>query len=136
MKPSEHQGVVLETQLPGVQLVKRGKVRDVYDLGEHLLVVATDRISAFDVILPNGIPDKGKVLTRLTSFWFRVLNIPNHLITERISEMPRVLHPFADQLEGRSMLVEKLEMLPAGGNLGQNDLIIILLVVILVVLLV
>jgi len=110
--PKNGNGVVLQSQIPGVTLLKRGKVRDIYDLGEHLLIVATDRISAFDVILPNGIPDKGKVLTRMTSFWFRTLGVPNHLITDKVSEMPRVLHPYAEVLEGRSALVEKLEMLP------------------------
>jgi phosphoribosylaminoimidazole-succinocarboxamide synthase len=104
--------IVLETNLTGVPLLKRGKVRDVYDLGEHLLVVATDRISAFDVILPNGIPDKGKVLTRLTSFWFKVLKVPNHLITDDLREMPKTLQRFESQLRGRSMLVEKLKMFP------------------------
>jgi len=110
--PGGENGVVLETQIPGVKLLRRGKVRDVYDLGEHLLIVATDRISAFDVVLPNGIPDKGKVLTRLTSFWFSVLKVPNHLITDDVRQMPKALHPHAAQLEGRAMLVEKLEMLP------------------------
>ncbi|MBI4603328.1 MAG: phosphoribosylaminoimidazolesuccinocarboxamide synthase [Planctomycetes bacterium] len=105
-------GVILETNLPGVMLLRRGKVRDVYDLGEHLLIVATDRISAFDVVLPSGIPDKGKVLSRLSSFWFKVLGVPNHLITDDVTQMPRALHPFADQLQGRAMLVEKLEMFP------------------------
>jgi phosphoribosylaminoimidazole-succinocarboxamide synthase len=109
---AEENQVILETSLPGVPLIKRGKVRDLYDLGEHLLLVATDRISAFDVVLPNGIPDKGKVLTRLTAFWFKILKVPNHLITDQVQEMPKVLHPFEDQLRGRAMLVEKLEMLP------------------------
>lgn len=105
-------GVLLESHLPGVPLLRRGKVRDVYDLGEHLLIVATDRISVFDVILPNGIPDKGKVLTKLTSFWLRCLKVRNHLITDRVEEMPRILQPHARELSGRSMLVEKLRMLP------------------------
>jgi len=108
---AEENQVILETNLPGVPLLKRGKVRDIYDLGEHLLVVASDRISAFDVVLPNGIPDKGKVLTQLTAFWFKVLKVPNHLITDQVAEMPKMLHRFEDQLRGRAMLVEKLEML-------------------------
>jgi phosphoribosylaminoimidazole-succinocarboxamide synthase len=113
MEPSKSgDAVVLETKLKGIPLLKRGKVRDIYDMGEHLLVVATDRLSAFDVVLPNGIPRKGKVLTRLTSFWFKVLGVPNHLITCGIPEMPRALHPFEAELSGRSMLVEKLNMLP------------------------
>ncbi|MGQ9592792.1 MAG: phosphoribosylaminoimidazolesuccinocarboxamide synthase [Planctomycetota bacterium] len=105
-------GVLIESDLPGVPLLRRGKVRDVYDLGEHLLIVATDRISVFDVVLPNGIPDKGKVLTKLTSFWLRLLKVPNHLITDRVEEMPRILQPHARAIAGRSMLVEKLRMLP------------------------
>jgi len=111
-EPTRDGRVVLQTNLAGVPLLKRGKVRDVYDLGEHLLVVASDRISAFDVVLPNGIPDKGKVLTQLTSFWFKVLKTPNHLITDNVLEMPRALHAFSDQLQGRAMLVEKLQMFP------------------------
>jgi phosphoribosylaminoimidazole-succinocarboxamide synthase len=87
-------------------------VRDLYDLGEHFLIVATDRISAFDVVLPNGIPLKGRVLTQLSLFWFEHLRIPNHVVTAAIPEMPKALHAFADQLEGRSMLVEKLRMFP------------------------
>jgi phosphoribosylaminoimidazole-succinocarboxamide synthase len=105
-------GVVLRTELPGIPLVRRGKVRDLYDLGEHFLVVATDRISAFDVVLPNGIPDKGKVLTKLSSFWFRLLDVPNHLITDDLGRMPKALHRFEKELRGRSMLVEKLKMFP------------------------
>jgi phosphoribosylaminoimidazole-succinocarboxamide synthase len=104
--------VLLESSLPGIPLARRGKVRDLYDLGEHFLVVATDRISAFDVILPNGIPGKGRVLTQLSLFWFELFKVPHHVITADVLEMPKVLHPFADQLEGRSMLVEKLKMLP------------------------
>jgi len=112
LNPSRAPRGLLESNIPGVPLLKRGKVRDVYDLGQQLLVVATDRISAFDVVLPNGIPDKGKVLSRLTTFWFRVLKTPNHLITDELAKMPKVLHPFGAELDGRSMLVEKLEMLP------------------------
>ena len=105
-------GVVLQTELQGIPLVRRGKVRDLYDLGEHYLVVASDRISAFDVVLPNGIPDKGKVLTKLSSFWFRLLDVPHHLITDDLTRMPKVLHRFEKELHGRSMLVEKLQMFP------------------------
>lgn len=108
----KNSGVVLRTELPGLPLVRRGKVRDLYDLGEHFLVVASDRISAFDVVLPNGIPDKGKVLTKLSSFWFRLLDVPHHLITDDLGRMPKVLHPFEKELRGRSMLVEKLKMFP------------------------
>ena len=108
----KNHGVILETNLPGLTLVRRGKVRDLYDLGEHFLVVASDRISAFDVVLPNGIPDKGKVLTKLSSFWFRLLDVPHHLITDDLARMPKVLHKFEKELRGRSMLVEKLKMFP------------------------
>ncbi len=110
-EPTDQENVVVETEIPGLEC-RRGKVRDVYDLGSQLLVVTTDRISAFDVVLPNGIPDKGKVLTRLSEFWFEKLGVANHLITTDVREMPDVVQPHAEQLEGRTMLVEKLEMLP------------------------
>src|SRR5256885_14860511 len=95
-------------------LLARGKVRDIYDLGDSLLIVATDRISAFDVVLPTGIPDKGLVLTQLSLFWFRLLEdvIPNHVITAEVDEFGPVLARYRDQLEGRSMLVRKTEPLP------------------------
>ncbi|MBI2322407.1 MAG: phosphoribosylaminoimidazolesuccinocarboxamide synthase [Chloroflexi bacterium] len=102
---------VLKVDLPGIQLFRRGKVRDVYDLGEHLLFVTTDRISAFDVVLPNGIPDKGKVLTQLSAFWFaRTPHIvPNHLVTTDVAQFPPEVRRHADQLRGRSMLVQRAE---------------------------
>jgi phosphoribosylaminoimidazole-succinocarboxamide synthase len=103
---------LLQTELPGLDLVRRGKVRDVYDVGEHFLIVATDRISAFDVVLPNGIPEKGKVLTRLSMYWFETLGVEHHLVTSDLKEMPAQLHAFSDQLEGRSMLVQKLKIMP------------------------
>lgn len=109
---TQDSSVVLQTELPGLNLVRRGKVRDVYDLGEHFLIVATDRISAFDVVMPNGIPEKGKILTQLSVFWFDLLGVKNHLITADLKEMPENLHAFSDQLDGRSMLVEKLHILP------------------------
>jgi phosphoribosylaminoimidazole-succinocarboxamide synthase len=89
-------------------------VRDVYDLGERLLIVATDRLSAFDVILPTGIPGKGVLLTQMSLFWFRLLNdvVTNHVLTADVSEYPSVLHPYRSQLEGRSMLVTKAEVIP------------------------
>src|SRR5437763_4742793 len=89
--------------------VRRGKVRDVYDLGETLLIVATDRISAFDCVMPNGIPDKGKVLTALSLFWFGKFAdaFENHLLATEIADFPKDLQPFRDQLAGRSMLVKK-----------------------------
>lgn len=106
--------VLTTTHLPGVELVARGKVRDVYAVGEDLLIVATDRISAFDCILPQGIPDKGRVLTQLSLFWFEFLGgvIPNHLITADVDRFPAHLLPFRDQLEGRSMLVKRCRMEP------------------------
>jgi phosphoribosylaminoimidazole-succinocarboxamide synthase len=100
---------MMEETLPGLRLFNRGKVRDIYDLGENLLLVATDRISAFDVILPTLIPGKGKILTALSEFWFGIVKdiIPNHLITTRFDEFPAACLPHRDKLEGRSMLVKK-----------------------------
>src|SRR5438874_12525165 len=94
--------------------VRRGKVRDVYDLGDVLLIVATDRISAFDCVMPNGIPDKGKILTALSLFWFERFadQFPNHLIAASVEEFPTQLEPFHDQLRGRSMLVKKADVVP------------------------
>jgi phosphoribosylaminoimidazole-succinocarboxamide synthase len=93
--------------------VRRGKVRDVYDLGDKLLIVASDRISAFDVIMPNGIPDKGKILTAISLFWFQLFpQFENHLIATKVSDYPSNLHKYADQLEGRSMLVKKTRVVP------------------------
>lgn len=103
--------VLMETNLEGVRLFKRGKVRDIYDLGDMLLFVATDRISAFDYVLPNGIPYKGKVLTGLSAFWFEFTRdiSPNHMITADVLQYPEELQRFADLLRGRSMLVRKAE---------------------------
>jgi len=100
---------MMEETLPGLRLFNRGKVRDIYDLGENLLLVATDRISAFDVILPTLIPGKGKILTTLSEFWFRKIKdiIPNHLITTCFDEFPAACLPHRDKLDGRSMLVKK-----------------------------
>jgi len=105
---------ILETRMPGLALWRRGKVRDVYDLGDRLLIVATDRISAFDVVLPSGIPAKGIVLTQLSLFWFRLLAdlLPNHVITANVAEYGAELARHRDQLEGRSMIVWKTEPLP------------------------
>ncbi len=104
---------VKQTNLPDIPLVGRGKVRDIYDLGEHLLIVATDRLSAFDVILPDPIPDKGRVLTQISVYWFDKMKdlTPNHLVAWEVSDFPAKLKPYADQLEGRSMLVKKCEPL-------------------------
>ena len=105
---------ILETQLSNIPLHRRGKVRDVYDVGEDLLIVATDRISAFDVVMPTGIPDKGKVLTQLSAYWFSVTGhiVTNHLLTARVDEYPEQLTPFRKQLELRSMLVRKTRPIP------------------------
>jgi phosphoribosylaminoimidazole-succinocarboxamide synthase len=105
---------LLESRLPGVPLWRRGKVRDVYDLGDRLLIVATDRLSAFDVVLPTGIPGKGVVLTQLSLFWFRLLAdlIPNHVVASDVDEYPPELRTHRSQLEGRSMVVLKTEPLP------------------------
>lgn len=111
--------VITHTELPGIQRVARGKVRDVYTisdkmLGDPLLLVATDRISAFDCILPQGIPGKGRVLNQMSLFWFDLLRdvVPNHLITANVDEYPAPLHAYRDQLEGRSMLVKRCKMEP------------------------
>jgi phosphoribosylaminoimidazole-succinocarboxamide synthase len=94
--------------------VRRGKVRDVYDLGDRLLIVATDRISAYDVVMPNGIPDKGKILTALSLFWFERYGkqFEHHLLTARFKDYPKELHKFEPQLRGRSMLVKKAQVVP------------------------
>ncbi len=95
-------------------MLGRGKVRDLYEVNGKLLLVATDRISAFDHVLGSGIPDKGKILTQISLFWFDQLKdlVPNHLITAEVNEFPAVLHPYADQLRGRSMLVKRADMFP------------------------
>jgi phosphoribosylaminoimidazole-succinocarboxamide synthase len=99
--------------LPGIPKLRSGKVREVFDLGDTLLFVATDRLSAFDVILPDPIPDKGAVLNQISAFWFRRFDfVPNHLITADINHFPSELAPFTDQLERRSMLVRKTKPLP------------------------
>ncbi len=100
---------LLECDIPGLKR-KSGKVRDVFDLGDKLLMVVTDRISAFDVILPCGVPDKGKVLNRLSLFWMNFLGMKNHLITANVDEYPAELRPYAEDLRGRSMLVRKVKM--------------------------
>ena len=103
---------LLETRIPGLPDPSSGKVRDVFDLGDKLLMVVTDRISAYDVILPGGIPDKGKVLNQLSLFWMEFLGVPNHLVTADVAEYPDFLKPVADDLRGRSMLVKKVDMVP------------------------
>jgi phosphoribosylaminoimidazole-succinocarboxamide synthase len=104
---------LVESDIPGLPPPRRGKVRDLYDLGDRLLLVATDRISAFDVILPNGIPDKGRILNSLSVFWFGLLNwMPNHLITADVDEYPAALQGVKEDLRGRSMLVKKVSIIP------------------------
>jgi phosphoribosylaminoimidazole-succinocarboxamide synthase len=100
---------LLETAIPGLE-TKSGKVRDIYDLGDKLLMVVTDRISAFDVILPTGVPDKGKVLNQLSLFWMEFFGMKNHLITADVDEYPEILQPYKEDLRGRSMLVKKVKM--------------------------
>ncbi|MBW1866283.1 MAG: phosphoribosylaminoimidazolesuccinocarboxamide synthase [Deltaproteobacteria bacterium] len=105
---------VLETDFHGLNLVKRGKVRDIYDLGDKLLMVVTDRISAFDVVMPDPLPGKGIILTQISLFWFDIMQsiIPNHVITADVDEYPEICRPYADSLRGRSMLVKKAVPLP------------------------
>ena len=101
---------LLETRIPGLPPPKSGKVRDVFDLGDTLLMVVTDRISAFDVILPCGVPDKGKVLNQLSLFWLDFLGMKNHLVTADVDQYPAALQGVKDDLRGRSMLVKKVNM--------------------------
>jgi phosphoribosylaminoimidazole-succinocarboxamide synthase len=105
---------LLTTNLGEIPLLGRGKVRDLYAIDDALLLVATDRISAFDHVLATGIPGKGKILTQISLFWFDLLEaiVPNHLITANVDEFPQALHPYRDQLEGRSMLVKRAAMFP------------------------
>jgi phosphoribosylaminoimidazole-succinocarboxamide synthase len=105
---------IRETNFPRLKLISRGKVRDIYDLGDQLLLVATDRMSAFDVIMNEPIPDKGRVLTQISGFWFYKLKdiIPNHVISMDVNEYPPQCQPYSDILRGRSMLVRKCKPLP------------------------
>jgi len=100
---------ITETNFPALKFLKRGKVRDIYDVGEYLLFVATDRLSAFDVVMPQGIPSKGKVLTQISAFWFEQTKdiIPNHVVSTNVDEFPAACAPYAETLRGRSMLVKK-----------------------------
>ncbi|MBI4726402.1 phosphoribosylaminoimidazolesuccinocarboxamide synthase [candidate division TA06 bacterium] len=105
---------ITQTNFPGLKKVSQGKVRDIYDLGQHLLIVATDRISAFDVVLPNAIPFKGYVLTQISKFWFDKMEaiMPNHLIATEVKDFPSSCQKYKEDLEGRSMLVKKAKPLP------------------------
>ena len=105
-------GALLQSEAPTLKLINRGKVRDIYDLGDSLLFVATDRLSAFDVVMPNGIPNKGKVLTQISLFWFEYLTgIPNHILTTDLSTID-VLKPYVKDLQDRSIVVKKAKVLP------------------------
>ena len=104
---------LLQTDCPNLKLIARGKVRDIYDLGEYLMLVASDRISTFDVVFPNGVPDKGRVLTQISRFWFeRFADVtPNHVVSFDLADFPAEVQPYADQLEGRSLLCRKAKPL-------------------------
>lgn len=106
--------LVMQTDFPGLNLIARGKVRDIYDLGETLLLVTSDRISAFDVIMNEPIPDKGFVLTQISAFWFRQMEdiVKNHIISTDVADFPAACQPYAETLKGRSMLVKKAKPLP------------------------
>jgi phosphoribosylaminoimidazole-succinocarboxamide synthase len=106
--------VVSMTEFKSLTLKGRGKVRDIYDLGDRLLIVATDRISAFDVVMPNPIPDKGRILTQLSGFWFNLTKgiVPNHILSIEVKDYPKECQPYQEMLRDRSMLVVKTEVLP------------------------
>ncbi len=106
--------VILQTSFSGLNLVKKGKVRDIYDVGDHFLIVSTDRLSAFDVIMQQGIPNKGNVLTKISEFWFDFSRniITNHLVSTSVDDFPAECRQYKTELEGRSMLVNKAEVIP------------------------
>jgi len=106
--------IILKTDMPDIKFIRSGKVRDIYELADSLLMIASDRISAFDVVLPNGVPGKGKLLTQISVYWFRQMEdiIRNHLIATDVDDYPSECHKYREQLEGRSMLVRKSEQLP------------------------
>ena len=106
--------VLMETDLQDVKFLRRGKVRDVYEIDDYLLIIATDRVSAFDVVLPNGIAGKGRVLTQISLYWFNQMKdiIENHIVATDVKDYPKVLHKYKDLLEGRSMLVKKARPMP------------------------
>jgi len=106
--------IILKTDMPDIKFIRSGKVRDIYELDDCLLMIASDRISAFDVVLPNGIPGKGKLLTQISLYWFQQMEgiISNHLIATDVDDYPRICHKYREQLEGRSMLVKKSGQLP------------------------
>jgi len=104
----------METDLQDVKFLRRGKVRDIYEIDDYLLIIATDRVSAFDVVLPNGIAGKGRVLTQISLYWFNQMKdiIENHIVATDVKDYPKVLHKYKDLLEGRSMLVKKARPMP------------------------
>jgi phosphoribosylaminoimidazole-succinocarboxamide synthase len=106
--------IVLKTELTDITFVKRGKVRDIYDIDEHLLIIATDRVSAFDVVLPDGIPGKGRVLTQISLYWFKQMEdiIQNHIVASHVEDFPEKLKKYAPVLKDRSMLVKKAKPMP------------------------
>ena len=106
--------VLLQSNIQGIPLLNRGKVRDIYDLGSHLLIVASDRLSAFDVVLPDGIPHKGRVLNQISAYWFKTLEgiVPHHMVSTRLEGFPQISKILADVLHGRAMVVEKARSLP------------------------
>ena len=108
------ENVLLKTDMPDITFLRRGKVRDIYAVDDYLLLIATDRISAFDVVLPNGIPGKGRILTQISLYWFRQMEgiMKNHIVATEVREYPAICHKYADQLEGRSMLVKKAKPMP------------------------
>ncbi|MCF7853581.1 MAG: phosphoribosylaminoimidazolesuccinocarboxamide synthase [Candidatus Pacebacteria bacterium] len=109
----DRNNALIESSIPGLPPPRRGKVRDIYDVEDALLMVASDRISAFDCVMPNGIPDKGRVLTQMSLFWFDLLKwMPNHVISTDTNEYPEQARAVAADLEGRSMLVKKVETIP------------------------
>jgi phosphoribosylaminoimidazole-succinocarboxamide synthase len=105
---------IKETKFPELNLLKRGKVRDMYDLGDSLLMIATDRLSAFDVVMPDPIPDKGIILTQISLFWFEMMQslVTNHVIISNVDDFPSICQPYADVLRGRSIVIKKTEPLP------------------------
>jgi len=106
--------VLLQTDMPDLKFLRKGKVRDIYEVDDYLLLVATDRISAFDVVLPNGIPGKGRLLTQISLYWFRQMEgiIKNHIVATEVRDYPAICRKYEEQLEGRSMLVKKAKPMP------------------------
>lgn len=114
LKEKAMNNVLLKTEMPDITFLRKGKVRDIYEVGDYLLLIASDRISAFDVVLPNGIPGKGRLLTQISLYWFSQMQdiIKNHIVATEVKDYPSVCHKYADQLEGRSMLVKKAKPMP------------------------